>query len=217
MQILETLSLPYEGRITKRRDSLERRNAILQAALRLIVRDGIREVRHRSVAKEAGVPLSATTYYFESIDSLIHDAFVYFTESNLVQIQLLERSAWIALEEFLRHQDKARLKRDLQQFLVNHIRSQVADRDNRVLEWSFRQEALRDPKLANLLARSQQMTLQAVSHFFERLQRPDPGARATILVGTLLQLEYQMLSNALAEDELDTTIALLLGGALFEL
>ncbi|MDF2179014.1 TetR family transcriptional regulator [Aliiglaciecola sp. CAU 1673] len=217
MQILDNLTLPYEGRITKRRDSLERRNNILQAALRVMVRDGIREVRHRSVAKEAEVPLSATTYYFESIDSLIHDAFVYFTESNLAQIQLLERSAWIALEEYQRHQDRVKLKQNLQHFLVNHIKSQVADRDNRLLEWSFRQEALRDPKLGKLLTTSQQMTQRAVSHFFESLAHPHASARANVLVGTLLQLEYQMLSSALTEDELDTTIALLLSSTLFEL
>lgn len=48
-----------------------RRRALLEGALRVIGRDGIRAVTHRSVAAEAGVPLGATTYYFSSKDALI--------------------------------------------------------------------------------------------------------------------------------------------------
>src|SRR5690606_30300634 len=58
-------SVQYHGRKAIRRRSEVRRQAILDAAMRIIVRDGVRAVRHRAVAAEAGVPLSATTYYFK--------------------------------------------------------------------------------------------------------------------------------------------------------
>ena len=43
-----------------------RKDEILAATLRLIGARGADAVTHRAVAEEAGVPLSATTYYFAS-------------------------------------------------------------------------------------------------------------------------------------------------------
>ncbi len=54
-------SVQYQGRKASRQGSELRRQNILEAALRLIVREGVRAVRHRAVAAEADVPLSATT------------------------------------------------------------------------------------------------------------------------------------------------------------
>jgi len=48
-----------------------RREALIQAVLRIMESDGPSAVTHRSVAKEAGVPLAAATYYFDSIDDLL--------------------------------------------------------------------------------------------------------------------------------------------------
>lgn len=51
-----------------------RREEILRATLRLIGLRGADAVTHRAVAEEAGVPLSATTYYFASKDHLLEQA-----------------------------------------------------------------------------------------------------------------------------------------------
>ena len=64
-------SVQYQGRKASRHGSEQRRQQILDAAMRIVVRDGVRGVRHRAVAAEAGVPLSATTYYFKDIDDLL--------------------------------------------------------------------------------------------------------------------------------------------------
>jgi TetR/AcrR family transcriptional regulator, regulator of biofilm formation and stress response len=52
----------------------ERRGAILDATIRIVTSEGLAAVTHRAVAKEAGVPLAATTYYFSSKDELIGEA-----------------------------------------------------------------------------------------------------------------------------------------------
>ena len=75
-------SVQYQGRKTSRKGSEQRRQAILDAAMRIIVRDGVRAVRHRAVAAEADVPLSATTYYFKDINDLITDTFARFVERS---------------------------------------------------------------------------------------------------------------------------------------
>ena len=47
------------------------RARILQAVLDTMVEKGVRGVRHRAVAKRAGVSLGSTTYHFSSIEELI--------------------------------------------------------------------------------------------------------------------------------------------------
>ncbi|KJK49267.1 TetR family transcriptional regulator [Lentzea aerocolonigenes] len=49
----------------------KKRRAIVEATLRVIERDGVSGVTHRSVAREAGVPTTAPTYYFASLDDLL--------------------------------------------------------------------------------------------------------------------------------------------------
>lgn len=47
-----------------------RRHALIEAAARLLVREGLHSLTHRAVAAEAGLPLAATTYYFADLDEL---------------------------------------------------------------------------------------------------------------------------------------------------
>src|SRR5918997_48515 len=53
-----------------------RREEILRATLRVIGARGADAVTHRAVAREAGVPASATTYYFSSKDELLEQTFL---------------------------------------------------------------------------------------------------------------------------------------------
>ncbi|MFJ7070650.1 TetR/AcrR family transcriptional regulator [Streptomyces sp. NPDC101115] len=54
-----------------RRHDPERRERIVEAALRVVGRDGIAGLSHRTVAAEADVPLGSTTYHFASLDELL--------------------------------------------------------------------------------------------------------------------------------------------------
>ncbi|MER5734784.1 MULTISPECIES: TetR family transcriptional regulator [unclassified Streptomyces] len=54
-----------------RRYDPERRERLVEAALRVVRRDGIGAVSHRAVAAEADVPLGSTTYHFASLDELL--------------------------------------------------------------------------------------------------------------------------------------------------
>jgi TetR/AcrR family transcriptional regulator, regulator of biofilm formation and stress response len=48
-----------------------RREELVDAAVRVVARDGVAAVTHRAVAAEAGVPKSAATYHFDSLDTLL--------------------------------------------------------------------------------------------------------------------------------------------------
>ncbi|MHA3019284.1 TetR/AcrR family transcriptional regulator [Mycobacterium sp. BMJ-28] len=51
-----------------------RRGALVTAAADLLCEGGIDAVRHRAVARRAGLPLASTTYYFSSLEDLIAKA-----------------------------------------------------------------------------------------------------------------------------------------------
>ena len=48
-----------------------RRDRIADAALAIVLEQGVAAVSHRAVAERAGVPLGSTTYHFESLDDLL--------------------------------------------------------------------------------------------------------------------------------------------------
>ena len=52
-----------------------RRDRILEAALTVIADRGVAGTSHRRIAAQAQVPLGSLTYYFESLDDLLHGAF----------------------------------------------------------------------------------------------------------------------------------------------
>jgi DNA-binding transcriptional regulator YbjK len=53
---------------------LHRKELLVSAARELLVEQGFSALSHRSVAERAGVPLSATTYYFSSLENLLGEA-----------------------------------------------------------------------------------------------------------------------------------------------
>jgi DNA-binding transcriptional regulator YbjK len=54
-----------------RRHDPGRRQRIIDAAIRVVGRDGIAGLSHRSVAAEADVPLGSTTYHFATLEELL--------------------------------------------------------------------------------------------------------------------------------------------------
>lgn len=58
-----------------RRIDRQRRQRIIDATLEVITEHGMSGLSHRRVAKAAGVPLSATSYYFGTLDDLVEAAF----------------------------------------------------------------------------------------------------------------------------------------------
>ncbi len=54
-----------------------RRYVLISAAAELLCEGGFEAVRHRAVARRAGLPLASTTYYFSSLDDLVQSAVEY--------------------------------------------------------------------------------------------------------------------------------------------
>ena len=66
----------------KQRDTVDRRTEILDAALRVVVRDGLDGIRSLAVAKEAGVSVALPHYYYPTLEDLIRAVWERFDEAE---------------------------------------------------------------------------------------------------------------------------------------
>lgn len=206
----------YRGRKASRTGSEQRRKAILEASLRIVVKDGVRGVRHRAVAKEAGVPLSATTYYFKDISDLIADTFALFVEKQMSE---LVDPAFNEATQFL-EQNKDKIKEDssfidqaiesIAQIIVSFIKAELSvGRDQLLAEQAFRHECLRDD---GLKAIAQAYFDYLLNHMIELAKLVDieqPDLAGEILIGTIYQIEHEGLMVSVGDFDEDKALSLI--------
>lgn len=77
-------SIAQDGR---RARGIKRRSEIIDATLAVVTRDGAAGVTHRTVAKEANITTSLTTYYFATLDELLVAALTSVADGYTKQIQ----------------------------------------------------------------------------------------------------------------------------------
>ncbi|MTI14098.1 TetR/AcrR family transcriptional regulator [Sansalvadorimonas verongulae] len=192
-------SLKYQGRKTSRAGSEQRRKAILEAALRIVVREGVRGVRHRAVAKEADVPLSATTYYFKDISDLITDTFTLFVEVGTDKY----RSFWDESEEVLSdalHQirDVPEKRPVMMAFLIDlvvrYLRKQLLEhRDYLLAEQAFRLECLRNDNLKTIASKHAAYLHTDLKRLFSEVGSKAPDMDAVLMTELIFAAEYKGL------------------------
>lgn len=208
-------SVQYQGRKASRQGSEQRRQAILDAAMRIIVREGVRAVRHRAVAAEAEVPLSATTYYFKDINDLITDTFALFVERSAADMAAFwDGTEGLLLARVDKLDGSGESRRDLADYIaataVEYVRQQVQERPAHLLaERAFQQEALLNPRLHDLVRSHRQILLRGVTHFFQVLGSTQPEQDAKVLTGIVERMEYQGLIDGAAHLDSADMLALL--------
>ncbi|WP_369201635.1 TetR/AcrR family transcriptional regulator [Streptomyces sp. PU-14G] len=151
----------------------ERRERIMAATERILLENGITGLSHRTVAREADVPLGSTTYYFATLDDLL-DAAIH---------RLSERYARTLHEwgEALGEVSPGELVEALADLVVRQLRDNRAEL---VLSFELSTAAMRRPELrdsALLYAETEREVLSA--HTDEQTAR----ALSRVLDGLLLQ------------------------------
>ncbi|MHA6494277.1 TetR/AcrR family transcriptional regulator [Pseudomonas borbori] len=208
-------SVKYQGRKASREGSEQRRQAILDAAMRIIVREGVRAVRHRAVASEAAVPLSATTYYFKDINVLISDTFALFVERSAAYMAHFWSSTQGVLQQQVSRLDgsvaaRRHLANEIARLAVEYVRHQLLNRrDHLLAEQAFQQEALLNPRLHGLVRAHRRIVLQGVMQFFEVLGSQQPEQDAKLLTGIIARMEYQGLLDGVEHLDNEDMLAIL--------
>ena len=192
-------SVQYQGRKASRQGSEQRRQQILDAAMRIIVRDGVRGVRHRAVAAEAGVPLSATTYYFKDIEDLLTDTFAQYVERSADYMAKLWANTEVLLRQLVAKGDgspqaRAQLADEVAKMGAEYVQRQLHNRrDFLMAEQAFRQEALLCPRLAELVRLHAQILLRGTCQLLQVVGSRQPQQDAIVLTAIIEQMEYQGL------------------------
>lgn len=207
---VDGVELKYQGRKTSRANSEQRRRAILEAALRIVVRDGIRGVRHRAIAKEAKVPLSATTYYFKDITDLITDTFTLFVEMGAQKF----KAYWEESDSMLKLAIKELEPSDMvsrqvfadriSDLAIEYVLNQLSEHRGYIIaERAFQQECFRNENLRPIAFSHQKFFLDSLESFFSRIGSSHPDIDAELFGSIILHVEYQGLIAGFEGDRAD--------------
>ncbi|RWU25258.1 TetR family transcriptional regulator [Pseudomonas alkylphenolica] len=208
-------SVQYQGRKASRQGSEQRRQDILDAAMRIVVREGVRGVRHRAVAAEAGVPLSATTYYFKDIEDLLTDTFAQYVERSAAYMAKLWENSEVLLRQLLSQGDgspqwRAQLADEVAKMTADYVQRQLHNRrDFLMAEQAFRQEALLCPRLAELVKLHEQILLRGACQLLQVVGSRQPQQDALVLTAIIEQMEYQGLLDGSHADAHAQMLAIL--------
>jgi TetR/AcrR family transcriptional regulator, regulator of biofilm formation and stress response len=172
-----------------------RREEILRATLRLIGARGADAVTHRAVAGEAGVPLSATTYYFASKEDLLEQTLL------LAAREETERLERLVLE-------LAPLSLSIEEWaaaVAAQIASDVrAEPAKHVALFELGLEATRHEQLRGALQRWQDAHLRLAEMGCKAIGSAEPRLDATVVVALLTGLMLQQLAGG--RDDFETAV-----------
>ncbi len=162
---------------------------------------------HRSVAAEAGVQLSLTTYYFQDIDTMIREAFALFSLQSRPEVERLWQEIFTYLDGFtateLRRSDvRNTICEQLAERAADYLTAQILDKPvGLAVEQIFFTHARLSPELRRMGIEHREQLLEPLIALCSRFNRDDPEIDARLLLNTITTLEYQAL--AMPADELD--------------
>lgn len=195
----ETLSIHRQPR------GEQRRTAILRATWQVVLRDGVRGVRHRAIATAANVPLAATTYYFKDIQELLIQSFQLFAEESLQQFAIpFWRDAELRLGSLRSQGQRTDISNALLDEATDFIASRLRDhREQLVMEYAFWYAALNEEQLQASVRDMAQRWMGLLMPWLlaARLERPEQAARC--LLATVRRIEYEGLIGGSATQEPD--------------
>jgi TetR/AcrR family transcriptional regulator, regulator of biofilm formation and stress response len=172
-----------------------RSDEILRATLRVIGARGADAVTHRAVALEAGVPVSATTYYFASKEDLLERALLMAAREETQRLErlvldlapsALSADEWAAAVS-------AQLAGDLAEDPAKHVA---------LFELGL--EAARRPALRTELARWQEANLRLAEVGCRAVGSDEPALDARVVVATLTGLLLEQLAGE--RDDFETGV-----------
>ena len=163
-----------------------RRDAILRATLAVIGERGPDAVTHRAVAKRAGVPLSATTYWFASKEELLEEALLLGVRE---EVERLER---LVLELAPRELSAAEWAEQVARTLAADVE---ADPARHVALYQLLLEAARRAALRAEVARGEEAHLRLAEVGLRAAGSPDPVADARVVFAAVSGLILGQLAS----------------------
>lgn len=206
------------ARTAERSRGKRTREALLDAAIKVIARDGLEAASHRAVAKAVGASPALTTYYFSSRADLVLRAFEHHVARGLPVIDALWQKAFLILDEcdggLPAHEGVRKLATLAANFLClpeNRQREEVA------FELAFFYQPRLEPELAELVRAYRAQMWQPALAFCQRCKSQHPETDADLLMGLIARLEFEQLSRTIdvsverAAAQLERLVSMIMG------
>lgn len=131
--------------------SMATRTAVLESALAITAQYGMRGVTHRKVAQQAGVSLGVTSYHFDSVDSLLLEAFRMWVDRV--------SSRWDERFQSIKTDD------DLIEAAVSVIHALHSDAQDAILLFELYAQSVRDESYRKLASEWSTSTRETIANF----------------------------------------------------
>ncbi len=174
--------LPTESQASLPRAE-QRRRQILAAVLRVIAEGGVDAVTHRRVAAAAGVSLGSTTYYFDTRDALILEAFRFHIASQTERMSALEAGVEV--------RDRA----SFLEAMVAWTERELADEVSLRAEYELILYAARDERLAREFWTWQRSLESLAAERLERLGVPRAVETARVVTALVRAYELERIAH----------------------
>jgi DNA-binding transcriptional regulator YbjK len=213
--------LTKESPTVKRRSKGEKtRLLILQSAIEVLAKNGIKGTTHRAIAKHADIQLSLTTYYFKDIQELVHQAFILCSSQITAKTSLAWQPAIVLFgsvnkTNLRKVSDKENFRDKLsdmitQQLLKNIVESPVQLNVQQLLFT----EVQVSPQLHALADMHRKTLIAPYVRLCEFLNSRAPQIDADIMLTVFTQLEYRYLTtpqNELLLEKINATVSRIIG------
>src|SRR5215469_6681693 len=162
-----------------------RRTEILEAALRIVADGGPDAITFRRVAERAGVPLGSLTYYFESREELLREAF---------RLYLSEAAAFVRnVEEGSRPHTPSQVIN----LVMTIMRREFSDDPAMVrVEYELILYAVREPELAREFNAYERWMETKLAGSLEAIGTPRPIDAARTIIDVARGFEIERLTHA---------------------
>jgi DNA-binding transcriptional regulator YbjK len=179
-------SAPAHSSQTPRPRGAARREALLEAVLKIVGEVGADAVTHRRVAEMAGLPLASTTYYFESKEHLLTAALELAAERDIAR-----------LHEFAVQpvDDEDPIELAIAALVDPTDGTGAAQRGSMIANYALLLEAARRPALQAVSRRWTEVYLDVLGRLLTAAGSDDPAADAELLMATADGLLIEQLTG----------------------
>ena len=194
------MSVTNELTVKKRRSKGERtKHLILESAIAILAKQGIKGATHRAIASHANIQLSLTTYYFKDIQELVQQAF----ELNSANVINEVTDLWQPTLDLVDKYSKADLRRvsvrvELREKIANLLVKMITDNAA-----NNRQQLIVEQQLFSEIQVTSALSLIAKQHYLAQLQpclqlcqyftQDGVAVNAEILLSQIQQVTYRQL------------------------
>lgn len=184
-----------------RSDGKLSQKSILEATLKVILKDGIRNVKYKTVAEIAGVTQSAVAYYFSSIPILIDKSFRFYFEKYTIEMAYTRQIGEHVLANFLGEDlQKSNIRRV---FLIQYTQALIALlstntdelKEFLLLDRIFRNETLINRSLYKILKVQDQYDIDAIYQLFLTLKTKKPKEESIQFMALLWFIGERLLQE----------------------